>query len=55
MANDDVATPTKLLGKKIAPIYEQTDENFIMGESLDIIKKSERHVSVYFHFQGASI
>jgi len=39
MANDDVATPTKLLGKKIAPIYEQTDESFIMGESLDIIKK----------------
>ena len=39
MANDDVATPTALLGKKIAPIYEQPDEGMVMGESLDIIAK----------------
>uniref|UniRef100_A0A7S3FHQ0 Uncharacterized protein n=2 Tax=Prasinoderma singulare TaxID=676789 RepID=A0A7S3FHQ0_9VIRI len=39
MANDDVATPTALLGKKIAPIYEQTDVGLVMGESMDIIAK----------------
>ena len=39
MANDDVKTPTALIGKKIAPIYELPDENFIMGESMDIIEK----------------
>eukprot|EP00217_Crustomastix_stigmatica_P011731 CAMPEP_0183791970 /NCGR_PEP_ID=MMETSP0803_2-20130417/2237_1 /TAXON_ID=195967 /ORGANISM="Crustomastix stigmata, Strain CCMP3273" /LENGTH=282 /DNA_ID=CAMNT_0026036309 /DNA_START=35 /DNA_END=883 /DNA_ORIENTATION=- len=37
MANDDKDTPTKLLGKKIAPILERTDKDMIMGESLDII------------------
>ena len=37
MANDDVATPTALLGKKIAPIW--VDEDGPMMESLDIIEK----------------
>merc|ERR1711937_55217 len=39
MANDDIKTPTGLIGKKIAPIFEIPDESFIMGESMDIIKK----------------
>eukprot|EP00568_Trieres_chinensis_P002204 CAMPEP_0183291496 /NCGR_PEP_ID=MMETSP0160_2-20130417/896_1 /TAXON_ID=2839 ORGANISM="Odontella Sinensis, Strain Grunow 1884" /NCGR_SAMPLE_ID=MMETSP0160_2 /ASSEMBLY_ACC=CAM_ASM_000250 /LENGTH=305 /DNA_ID=CAMNT_0025452311 /DNA_START=113 /DNA_END=1030 /DNA_ORIENTATION=+ len=39
MANDDVPTPTKLVGKKIAPIFEIPSDNFIMSESLDIIAK----------------
>lgn len=37
MANDDVPTPTALLGKKIAPILERPDQGLVMGESLDII------------------
>eukprot|EP00584_Thalassiosira_punctigera_P022070 CAMPEP_0172552990 /NCGR_PEP_ID=MMETSP1067-20121228/47714_1 /TAXON_ID=265564 ORGANISM="Thalassiosira punctigera, Strain Tpunct2005C2" /NCGR_SAMPLE_ID=MMETSP1067 /ASSEMBLY_ACC=CAM_ASM_000444 /LENGTH=302 /DNA_ID=CAMNT_0013341077 /DNA_START=115 /DNA_END=1023 /DNA_ORIENTATION=+ len=39
LANDDVATPTKLVGKKIAPIFELPEDDFVMGESLDIIAK----------------
>jgi len=39
LANDDVATPTKLVGKKIAPIFEWPEEKLIMSESLDIIAK----------------
>jgi glutaredoxin 2 len=39
MANDDVNTPTKLVGKKIAPIFSLPEDNFVMGESLDIIEK----------------
>jgi glutaredoxin 2 len=35
MANDDIITPTKLVGKKIAPIYQYND--LIMAEILDII------------------
>jgi len=37
MGNDDIMTPTKLVGKKIAPIWE--DDDGPMGESLDIIDK----------------
>lgn len=37
MANDDIPTPTALIGKKIAPILERPEEKMIMGESLDII------------------
>lgn len=37
MANDDVPTPTNLVGKKIAPIFE--DQGEAMLESLDIIAK----------------
>jgi len=37
MSNDDVETPTGLIGKKIAPIW--VDEDGPMGESLDIIAK----------------
>jgi len=37
MGNDDVETPTALIGKKIAPIWE--DEDGAMAESLDIIAK----------------
>jgi len=37
MANDDVETPTALVGKKIAPIWKDGDG--AMGESLDIIAK----------------
>jgi len=39
MANDDVETPTALLGKKIAPILEEPDSGLVMGESMDIVKK----------------
>jgi glutaredoxin 2 len=38
LANDDVATPTALIGKKIAPIFQMPGE-FVMPESLDIIAK----------------
>mmetsp|Transcript_44672 Transcript_44672/g.100855 ORF Transcript_44672/g.100855 Transcript_44672/m.100855 type:complete len:281 (-) Transcript_44672:393-1235(-) len=37
MGNDDVATPTKLVGKKVAPILEMPADSHVMGESLDII------------------
>jgi len=39
LANDDVATPSALVGKKIAPIFEIPEDDFIMMESLDIIAK----------------
>eukprot|EP00531_Pseudo-nitzschia_arenysensis_P019492 CAMPEP_0116143878 /NCGR_PEP_ID=MMETSP0329-20121206/15684_1 /TAXON_ID=697910 /ORGANISM="Pseudo-nitzschia arenysensis, Strain B593" /LENGTH=330 /DNA_ID=CAMNT_0003639225 /DNA_START=130 /DNA_END=1122 /DNA_ORIENTATION=- len=43
MSNDDVHTPTSLIGKKIAPIMEfpsfgSDDEDLIMKESMDIIE-----------------
>lgn len=41
LANDDIPTPTKLIGKKIAPIFAIPEDDFIMGESLDIIVKLE--------------
>mmetsp|Transcript_72704 Transcript_72704/g.189143 ORF Transcript_72704/g.189143 Transcript_72704/m.189143 type:complete len:291 (+) Transcript_72704:90-962(+) len=37
LMNDDVVTPTKLIGKKVLPVLEQGSE--AMGESLDIVKK----------------
>ena len=39
LANDDIATPTALVGKKVAPIYQMASDNLVMGESLDIIAK----------------
>eukprot|EP01035_Chromulina_nebulosa_P020165 gene20165-26179_t len=43
LANDDIPTPTKLIGKKIAPIFEyksnDPSKSFVMPESLDIVKK----------------
>eukprot|EP01041_Mallomonas_annulata_P013267 gene13267-28095_t len=39
LANDDVPTPTALVGKKIAPIFESVTDGFAMPESLDIIAK----------------
>lgn len=41
MMNDDIKTPTNMIGKKIAPIFEIPDEKLIMSESLDIIAKVE--------------
>lgn len=38
LANDDVATPTSLVGKKIAPIFEFTPAGICMPESMDIIQ-----------------
>ena len=38
MANDDIPTPTALVGKKIAPIFALPQDELVMGESLDIIK-----------------
>ena len=37
MANDDVPTPTALVGKKIAPIFQWEEADVCMAESLDII------------------
>lgn len=39
LANDDISTPTKLIGKKISPIFALPEDNMIMGESLDIVEK----------------
>lgn len=39
LANDDIPTPTALVGKKIAPIFGLPEDDLIMGESLDIIAK----------------
>mmetsp|Transcript_27428 Transcript_27428/g.56905 ORF Transcript_27428/g.56905 Transcript_27428/m.56905 type:complete len:315 (+) Transcript_27428:126-1070(+) len=39
LANDDVATPTSLVGKKIAPIFQLPQDDLVMMESLDIIAK----------------
>ena len=36
MANDDIPTPTKLVGKKVAPILEMPADGVVMNESLDI-------------------
>mmetsp|Transcript_18141 Transcript_18141/g.23753 ORF Transcript_18141/g.23753 Transcript_18141/m.23753 type:complete len:302 (-) Transcript_18141:101-1006(-) len=38
MANDDIPTPTALVGKKIAPIFALPEDDLVMGESMDIIK-----------------
>lgn len=38
LANDDVATPTALVGKKLVPIFEWKEDNVCMGESLDIVR-----------------
>jgi glutaredoxin 2 len=37
LANDDVPTPTALIGKKIAPIFTGYD-GVPVGESMDIVK-----------------
>ena len=37
LMNDDVVTPTKMIGKKVLPIMEMDGE--AMGESLDIVAK----------------
>ena len=39
LANDDVETPTNLVGKKIAPIFQFKQDDLVMGESMDIIQK----------------
>lgn len=39
LANDDIATPTNLVGKKVAPIWQETPGGDAMPESMDIIKK----------------
>lgn len=38
MANDDIPTPTELVGKKIAPIFEDKEKSVCMAESMDIVK-----------------
>ena len=37
MANDDIPTPTALVGRKIAPIIQWSTDDVCMAESLDII------------------
>eukprot|EP01035_Chromulina_nebulosa_P026861 gene26861-35229_t len=42
LANDDVVTPTSLVGKKVVPIFEfqnTAGQKIVMPESLDIISK----------------
>ena len=38
LANDDVKTPSALVGKKIAPIFVWPEADVVMPESMDIIK-----------------
>lgn len=38
LANDDIKTPTSLIGKKVAPIFRLPEDDMTMGESLDIIE-----------------
>jgi GrxB family glutaredoxin len=38
LANDDVKTPTALVGKKIAPIMEWKEADVCMAESMDIVR-----------------
>jgi glutaredoxin 2 len=38
MANDDIGTPTDLVGKKIAPIFNFPEDDITMAESMDIIE-----------------
>jgi len=37
LANDDIPTPTALVGKKIAPILEWKEADVCMAESMDIV------------------
>jgi len=37
LANDDIKTPTDLVGKKVAPIFGLPQDNLVMPESMDII------------------
>ncbi len=41
LANDDVQTPTALVGKKVTPIFElkANNKDIVMAESLDIVAK----------------
>jgi glutaredoxin 2 len=49
LGNDDVATPTALVGKKIAPILEMPADGVVMPESLDICGGSVGRVCSTFH------
>lgn len=42
LPNDDEATPIKMIGKKMLPILETDDQQFI-GESLDIVTYIDQH------------
>uniref|UniRef100_A0A6T6GUA9 GST N-terminal domain-containing protein n=1 Tax=Craspedostauros australis TaxID=1486917 RepID=A0A6T6GUA9_9STRA len=37
LANDDIPTPTALVGKKISPIFQFPEDNMVMPESMDIV------------------
>jgi len=37
LANDDISTPTKLVGKKISPIMQWKEADVCMAESMDIV------------------
>jgi len=45
LLNDDVETPTKLVGKKVVPILEIPTANLVMPESLDIIRYIDQDAS----------
>jgi glutaredoxin 2 len=42
LANDDIPTPTTLVGKKVVPIFELVQDKLIQPESLDIIAKIDK-------------
>jgi len=46
MMNDDVATPTALIGKKMAPILQLEYLNEVMAESMDIVKRIDEDASM---------
>jgi len=41
MANDDIQTPTALVGKKISPIFTLPEDDLVMAESMDIVNLVE--------------
>lgn len=46
MMNDDVATPTALIGKKMAPILQLEYLGEVMAESMDIVKRIDEDASM---------
>lgn len=46
LQNDDVKTPTRLVGRKITPILEDPANSIIMPESLDIVKYMDKDNSL---------
>lgn len=58
LANDDIKTPTSLIGKKMAPILfieaQGNEKNLIMPESMDIVKYIDENIGGPTILQPAS-